>query len=222
MISLNRLALPSRPRMVTLLLVVMLMATVAQAGGEQLELSIEPSLQLNLVDQETRQSSTSIKVPPEGLWSIGNGWHEEWPQEWSHADPETIAEVGPWTILTGTVNTADGPWIMRDAWRLVGQDCVECKRRWEYQGEKPSGPTVLSVRLQVDRMQPDSELPLRPFLPGINYFGNPSGTRIDPSRVPTWTGNLSNWTDLRVESHRRFPYELVFDLNPYPSAIRSL
>lgn len=118
--------------------------------------------------------------PPEGRWSIGCGWNEEAPDTWHHASAERTRSAGQWQIHEGTVTTPDGNWSIRDSERALPSGLRMLVRRWQYNGQKPTGPVTLSVRLQLNCEQP------KPFLPGIQYYGNPSGTRIDPNRVPIW------------------------------------
>jgi hypothetical protein len=126
--------------------------------------------------------------------------------------------LGRWTRLSGSMTTDDGVWAVQDQYRTIEKGIVQCKRRWHYQGAKPSGPTVLSIRFQVDRGANPN--PLRSFLPGINYYGNPSGTRIDPSRVPTWSGKPG--AEALYEEHRYpMPFACVERDGQFVAALHS-
>lgn len=142
------------------------------------ELRVSPAFQL-VVDDAV------VRAPSPGLWFIGTGWAENSYTAKSYGNPTNSIQRGPWYVLSGNVETPDGTWEVEDQYRILKSGLIQCKRRWTYLGEKPSGPVVLTIRFQVDH--PDKGR-LRPFLPGINYFGNPSGTRIAAERVPTWSG----------------------------------
>ena len=154
-------------------------------ASQETELLTGDGVTLDLIDRATGDRVASITSPEEGLWSIGTGWTDDWAESWSHGSPTSRRRVGDWNVLSGKVVTGDGEWHITDSLRHVGDGIVEAKRRWRYDGSIPSGPVVLSIRFQVGR--DSGSPPLRPFLPGINYFGNPSGTRIDSARVPTWS-----------------------------------
>ena len=161
----------------------------------------------------------------EGLWSIGSGWQDDAPVRISYGKPDQTRIRGNWTVLTGTVETADGPWRIEDQYRQLEDGLVQAKRRWHYLGDKPSGPVVLTIEFQVTddqplRAEPIVHAPLRTFLPGINYFGNPSGTRIDPDRVPTWGGKPGE--ESLYEEHRYpLPFASVERDHKYVAALHS-
>ena len=154
-------------------------------------------------------ADATLHSPDEGLWSIGNGWKDNAPTSWHHGEPGDVTRRGPWSIVSGTVATKDGDWHVRDQYRVTPDGNVQAKRRWQYLGENPSGPVVLSIRFQIDQeSKPSSNASSgpKPFLPGINYYGNPSGTRIDATRVPTWSGEPGE--EALYEEHR-YPLPLV-------------
>ena len=160
----------------------LLLAGDAFAEGVTFGVS-DDSSQVTVTDATS--SGSAIHSPDEGLWSIGTGWNNDAPAKWHHGSPTKSTKHGEWTVLSGIVSTVDGQWTLRDQYRVDAGGLVHAKRRWQYDGSKPSGPIVLSIRFAADRTEGK---PLRPFLPGIQYYGNPSGTRIDASRIPTWTG----------------------------------
>ena len=177
------------------LIVSLLICHQSSAAGIDISLDRGPHLRL--------ESGATVSTPDEGLWSIGTGWQDNAPTKISHANPRDSAKRGDWTVLFGSIETSDGIWNVRDQYRVRPDGVVHGRRRWHYVGEKPTGPVVLTIRFQVDRNT--DERPLGTFLPGINYFGNPSGTRIDADRVPTWSGELG--AEAMYEEHR---YPLPF------------
>ncbi|QEG00587.1 hypothetical protein Mal15_46580 [Stieleria maiorica] len=170
-----------------------------------------------LVLTHSALGANKLRSPAEGLWSIGTGWRDDAPADWHHGGPDQIEQRGPWTIATGTVATTDGTWEIRDQYRVTPQGALQAKRRWHYTGAKPSGPVVLSVRYVVDA--PAENAP-QPFLPGINYYGNPSGTRIDASRVPTWSGQSGE--EALYEEHRYpLPFAAVEQAGEFVAALHT-
>jgi len=143
------------------------------------------------------KSSGQVRLasPPEGLWSISSGMLDGWPQEAHHAQISGPARVsGPWTIFEGTLEMNGGSWKLRDSYRALNQELFQCIRRWEWHGEKPTGPVTLSVRW----LAPTADT--RELLPGILYHRNPSGA--DSGRVPVLDGTPG---ELGFFEEHRFP-----------------
>lgn len=134
-----------------------------------------------------------LTSPHEGLWSIATDWKDGWPADWVHAGPTVTERVGDWTILTGELRTASGTWQLRDAYRLHG-DIVKCVRRFTWQGAETAKRTTLSVRFQCPGKGSGA------LLPGILYYGNPSGATS--GRVPVYEGKPG---DLAFFEEHRFP-----------------
>lgn len=128
------------------------------------------------------KSSNQLVSPEEGLWSIATGWENGWPDTWHHSNPLKMQELGDWTILTGHLELPGGRWLLRDAYKPVN-GMIKCIRRFEWQGKESIDSITLSVRWTVP-----GDL-LEPFLPGILYYGNPSGGINSPERVPVYHGN---------------------------------
>ncbi len=120
-----------------------------------------------------------IRSPEEGLWSIAEGWQNDWPAEWRHAHPSATERAGEWTILKGSLKTGKGTWELRDAYR-AHKGAVQCVRRFTWKGPQVADRTTLSVRFQA------AGTGTSVLLPGILYYGNPSGARS--GRVPIFRG----------------------------------
>ena len=120
----------------------------------------------------------TLHFPEEGRWSMGQGWSEEWPTHWIHADPERTERVGEWTLYHGSLKLPGGILLLRDAERIRVDGLRELRRRWEWTGEHPLEQVTLSLRFHWAAA--DS----RPFLPGISYYDNPAGQSVDPTRIP--------------------------------------
>ena len=124
------------------------------------------------------ESGGTIASPSEGWWTIGTGWENEWPAKWHHGSVTRRESSGDWQIVHGQIQMPGGTWELRDAFRFLEDGLVELRRRWEWKGAEELREVTLSIRVQV----PADEH--RHFLPGINYYGNPSGVRVDRSRIP--------------------------------------
>jgi tellurite resistance-related uncharacterized protein len=141
------------------------------------------------------QNNLSIQSPEEGLWSIATAWKDDWPANWQHAHPNKITESGDWTILSGEMEMDGGKWVLRDAYRLEN-GMIKCIRRFEWQGEKILNEVTLSVRWQVKGEK------LQAFLPGILYYGNPSGEKNRPEWVPWYHGDPG---EMAIFEEHRYP-----------------
>jgi hypothetical protein len=134
-----------------------------------------------------------LTCPPEGLWSIATDWSEGWPSGWVHASPAEVERTGDWTILRGELKTASGTWQLRDAYRPEG-NVIKCVRRFEWRGSGTAKRTTLSIRFQCPGAGAGA------LLPGILYYGNPSG--LKSGRVPVYTGNPG---EVAFYEEHRFP-----------------
>ncbi len=123
-----------------------------------------------------------LQSPEEGLWSIATEWEDDWPASWMHANPMDIKESGDWTVFSGELEMNGGKWILRDAYKKEN-GLIKCVRRFEWKGEKTLNEVTLSVRWQLKGEK------LQVFLPGILYYGNPSGEKNRPEWVPFYHGN---------------------------------
>lgn len=132
-------------------------------------------------------------VPNEGLWSVATKWENDWPAGWKHVSADRYETSGDWQILYGTLDLGKGKLLFRDAYRQEG-NLVKCIRRFEWQGEQLIDSLTLSVRWQV----PGDHS--RPFLPGILYYGNPSGEKNGADKVPFYHGNAGE--QVLFEEHR--------------------
>lgn len=134
-----------------------------------------------------------VATPAEGLWSVALGIEHEWPTEWRHVRPNTVRDVGDWTILDGELVLDHGTLRFTDAWRRDG-DLVRATRRFAWDGDAPLTPCVLSVRVTAL-----GAAGTKPYLPGISAWGNPSGA-THGGRVAIQTGAAGE--DSYYEEHR--------------------
>jgi len=134
-----------------------------------------------------------LQAPEEGQWSIAMDWLGDWPSQWQHARIQSVEKVGEWTVLHGALETPSGTWKLSDACRPE-KGLIRCTRRFEWHGDRTLDRCTLSVRFQTPGQGTDA------LLPGILYFGNPSGARS--GRTPVFSGNPGE--EAVFEEHR-FP-----------------
>ena len=143
------------------------------------------------------QAGLVLSSPPEGLWSVGLGWKDGWPETWHHAQPVEIVHAGEWTILKGEIALPEGVWKVSDSYR-PREGYIEGRRRFEWTGDKPLAACTLSVRFQTPLAGAGV------VMPGILYHGNPSGAKS--GRTPVYTGAAGE--EAYFEEHR-FPMPFV-------------
>jgi hypothetical protein len=139
------------------------------------------------------EGKTVLSCPPEGLWSIATDWRQGWPTGWIHAKPTELQRVANWTILRGELKTPAGIWHLSDSYRPQGRT-IKCIRRFAWRGSETARCTTLSIRFQCPGKGPNV------LLPGILYYGNPSGAKSQ--RVPVYSGKPGE--EALFEEHR-FP-----------------
>ena len=125
---------------------------------------------------------TFISAPDEGLWSVSTGWENDWMCDWKHADPQSVEKIGEWTVLSGKMSFDSGDLILRDSYRQIREGLVQCVRRYEWTGTKTLPDVTLSVRW---KMAGES---MMPCLPGILYYGNRNGAKVNSEIIPVYNG----------------------------------
>lgn len=137
-----------------------------------------------------------LVVPDEGLWAIATDWKNDWMEGWKYASPEKVERSGSWVILTGKMAFPQGTLFLRDAYREEKNGLVRCRRRYEWTGSDTLRHINLSVRLRLkgERMQA--------FMPGILYYGNKNGARVNPDVIPVYTGAPGEFA---IFEDHRFP-----------------
>lgn len=118
-----------------------------------------------------------LHSPKEGLWSIGIGWKDSWPELWAHGHATNAALQNDWLILTGEIKSSHGTWRIRDSYRIEGGQ-LRGVRRWERRGQAAKQAT-LSVRWHTPGTGDGVTMP------AVMYHGNPSGRR---SNSAGWKG----------------------------------
>jgi hypothetical protein len=174
-------------------------------------LAQESSLQL--VIQENNRLGLSVggqvllQSPEEGLWSVATDSTNDWPTAWVHARPSKVWKEAEWTRLAGEMTLPQGRLELSDSYRTEGE-VVRGLRRFTWHGTSELPHCTLSVRWIV----PDATN-AKPLLPGIVYYGNPSGVRTGAGAVAVHAGNPGD-TSL-FEEHR---YAAPFACVEWPAA----
>jgi hypothetical protein len=123
-----------------------------------------------------------LKSDSKGLWKIATRWQDDWPVEWEYFHPQHKIEKKNWIILKGQYNIQGGVIEIQDAYQLL-ENKIKCTRRYEWKGKKPLEKITLSINWQSNAKNNDV------LLPGILYYGNPSGEKNGKNRVPVFHGN---------------------------------
>ena len=140
------------------------------------------------------QDKVVVSAPEEGLWSVATGWKDDWMCEWKHADPQKVEKSGEWTVLSGKMSFDRGDLLLRDSYRQIRSGLVQCVRRYEWTGTETLPYVTLSVRWKMtgERMMP--------CLPGILYYGNKNGAKVNPEIIPVYEGTEGEFAIF--EEHR--------------------
>lgn len=186
------------------LLVFLLSAAVRL--GAQTRLVVGEDLSVSFTD-----GVDTLRTPAEGLWSVADGWQEDWPANWHHLRPQSVERSGEWTILDGELSLAEGKFLLRDSYSPTADGMIHCIRRYEWKGKETLRQATLSVRLQ----RRGTGLSL--FAPGIVYYGNSNGAAVNPEAVPIWTGAPGEFAIF--EDHR---YPMPFVMLEDAPALRAL
>lgn len=148
-------------------------------------LSIISEAQISFVNNRpvfSIQGKEVVTAPDEGLWSVATEWKNDWMSGWKHADPQKIEKHGEWTILSGKIDVNGGDLILRDSYRQVRDGLVQCVRRFEWTGQQELPFVTLSVRMKMKGEE------MMPLLPGILYYGNKNGAKVNPNRISVYDG----------------------------------
>ena len=157
-----------------------------------------------------------VMAPEEGLWSVAAGWQDDWMCDWRHADPQKVEVVGDWTVLSGKMSFAGGQLILRDSYRQIRTGLVQCVRRYEWTGTETLRHVTLSVRWNMpgERMMP--------CLPGILYYGNSNGAKVNPEIIPVYEGRDGEFA---IFEEHRYPMPFAMLENAaegYAAAVHTL
>lgn len=135
-----------------------------------------------LVNRENTQvfisgkDNITLSSPPEGLWSIATGWENQWPNNWHHVKFDSVVVKDNWTHLYGRLSLMQGDWLLRDSY-IEENGKIKCIRRFQWKGKENLNRVTLSVRWQLNVIH------TKVFLPGIVYYGNPSGEKNGKDKV---------------------------------------
>lgn len=134
-----------------------------------------------------------LSSPTEGLWSIATGWDNGWSSQWQHAKAISVKDIGEWKEVTGKLVLPEGEWLLKDFYREESGK-IKCIRRFEWKGKQ----TLEKVTLAIRWILPSTNA--KPFLPGIIFYGNPSGEKNGKDNVPWYHGTPGE--EALFEEHR--------------------
>jgi len=123
-----------------------------------------------------------LKSDPRGLWKIATEWQDDWPVDWEYFHPQHKIEKKNWIILKGQYNIQGGVIGIQDAYQLL-ENKIKCTRRYKWTGKEPLEKITITINWQSNAKNNDV------LLPGILYYGNPSGEKNGNNRVPVFHGN---------------------------------
>jgi hypothetical protein len=155
--------------------------------------------QFSIVDNQPQfklNGKILLTFPAEGLWSVATEWNNDWMSGWKSANPTEVERNGEWTVLKGKMQFPEGEMILRDSYREVHKGLIQCIRRYEWHGKDTLRHANLAIRLQLkgDNMQA--------FLPGILYYGNKNGAKVNSEIIPVYNGNDGEFA---IFEDHRFP-----------------
>ena len=171
-------------RLLTIILAVAALSAAAKTNVEFTDGKIALTLNGNRV----------VTAPKEGLWSVATGWQNDWMCCYHYANPDHTEQVGEWSIAYGKIVLPEGELILRDSYRTTESNLVHCIRRYEWHGERPLEQVTLSVKFSVAGEK------LMPCLPGILYYGNKNGAKVNSDIIPVYNGTEGEFAIF--EEHR--------------------
>ena len=143
---------------------------------------------------------TMITTPAEGLWGVATEWKDDWMSGWVYASPTKMEQSGEWTILVGEMKIDGGVMFLRDCYRQVKEGLVQCRRRYEWRGSKTLEGVNLSVRWRMQGKK------MQTFVPGVIYYGNKNGAKINPNIIPVYNGEAGEFA---IFEDHRYPIPFV-------------
>ena len=129
-------------------------------------------------------------LPPE----VGLGWSDGWVAGWHREVPGLE---------------------IRDTRRTVTGGLERIVRRWTWSGAKPLEKVTLAVRYRVRGVPTD----LKPFIPGVLLYGNPSNKGRTDGRVPVYAGEKDEFA---IFEEHRLPMPFVLAENAADGAFAAL
>ena len=117
---------------------------------------------------------SGLYIPADEYWAVATDFSNKTPTKWFYGKIEHVENVYNGVILTGKIQLPDGELFCQDSC-FFSKNLLNIRRRWQYTGNKTDKIT-LSYRFRY------SDPSARILLPGVLYYGNPSGK--DSGKVP--------------------------------------
>lgn len=171
--------------------VVVFLVTVCSLYGNKTTLHINADTKMPSFSADGKMI---ITAPSDGLWSVATTWTEDWMSGWVHSKPVEVKRAGEWTILSGKLLLPQGEMLVRDSYRSRANGTVQCIRRFEWTGKDTLKHATLSVRWKMQGQG------LKPLIPGVLYYGNPMGAKINSEVIPVYTATPGEFAIF--EDHR--------------------
>lgn len=141
-----------------------------------------------------------LTAPAEGLWTVATDWRDDWMADLVSANPDSMEVIGNRVILHGRMELPEGTMLLRDAYFPDKSGLTRCIRRFEWLGKDTLHRANLSVRL---RLQGDT---MQVFVPGVLYYGNKNGARVNPNVIPVYNGQPGEFA---IFEDHRYPMPFV-------------
>jgi hypothetical protein len=119
---------------------------------------------------------------------------------WNYANPNSKEIREEWTILKGSMTLPGGEMLLRDAYKEIKPGLVKYVRRFEWKGSEPLTHATLSVRFRMN----GNNLSL--FVPGVIYYGNKNGAKVNPNIIPVYNGKPGEFA---IFEDHRYPMPFV-------------
>lgn len=161
--------------------------------------SLPAYAQFEIVDNRpvfSLDGKSIITTPDEGVWSVATAWEGDWMANWTSAHATKQEQSGEWTILSGVIKLEQGDMYVRDSYRPVREGLIQCIRRYEWRGKQNLPQATLSVRLRMQGRE------MMPCLPGILYYGNKNGAKVNSNIIPVYEGKAGEFA---VFEEHRYP-----------------
>ena len=133
-----------------------------------------------------------LQSSKDGLWAVAQNWIDNRPTDFVYANPSKVDVRADCTVVEGEIKTDVGLWKLKDIYSRKG-NLVKCVRRYSYTGKDVSKVSLyneFSIPAKTEKI----------LIPSVIYYGNPSGYKNGPERVPTFSEK--NSPDVLFEEHR--------------------
>ncbi len=122
---------------------------------------------------------SELFIPADEYWAVATAFEGKTPVQWHYGAVYYCKSLPDGVILSGKISVPGGEISCQD-FCIFNENALEIRRRWHY-----TGKTISNITLSYRFRQPGNSG--RILLPGVLYYGNPSGR--NSGRVPFVTGS---------------------------------